>query len=149
LSEKLGAMISDLFGAKSEEVVATGPAPVSLHQFPSTLYHPQVKRANKLANTLNLPIDNHAMRSLLHLKGYNNTNLIQVESEDRQKLNTEKIIAAMTDEVALIVLPGALYRSGQILDMKRLTKAANERGIPIGFDLCHSIGAVPHELHDW
>src|SRR5699024_11573688 len=60
-----------------------------------------------------------------------------------------KMIAAMTDEVALIVLPGALYRSGQILDMKRLTEAANERGIPIGFDLCHSIGAVPHELHDW
>src|SRR5690625_7908475 len=41
------------------------------------------------------------------------------------------------------------YRSGQILDMKRLTEAAHERNIVIGFDLCHSVGAIPHELHLW
>ena len=42
-----------------------------------------------------------------------------------------------------------LYRSGQILNIKELTKAAHERNILIGFDLCHSIGSVPHELSDW
>src|SRR5699024_3226129 len=97
------------------------------------------KRTKILADTLNFPSDIYALKSLLDLKGYDHSHLIQVESEDGQTLNTEKIIAAMTDEVALIVLPGALYRSGQILDMKRLTKAANERGIPIGFDLCHRL----------
>ena len=55
----------------------------------------------------------------------------------------------MTDDIALIVLPSVLYRSGQILDMKRLTAEANKRGIPIGFDLCHSVGAIEHSLHDW
>lgn len=148
-SEKLGAMMADLIGAKSEEVVATGSTTVNLHQLASTFYQPEGKRTKILADTLNFPSDIYALKSLLDLKGYNHSHLIQVESEDGQTLNTEKMIAAMTDEVALIVLPGALYRSGQILDMKRLTKAANERGIPIGFDLCHSIGAVPHELHDW
>src|SRR5699024_5251131 len=39
--------------------------------------------------------------------------------------------------------------SGQILDMERLTKEAHQRQIKIGFDLCHSIGAIPHQLHDW
>ena len=55
----------------------------------------------------------------------------------------------MTEDVALILLPAVLYRSGQILDMKLLTEEAHKRGIVIGFDLCHSIGSIPHELHDW
>jgi kynureninase len=55
----------------------------------------------------------------------------------------------MTDEVALIVLAGVLYRSGQILDMERLTKEAHKRGILIAFDLCHSIGSIPHQLSEW
>ena len=43
----------------------------------------------------------------------------------------------MTDDIALILLPSVLYRSGQILDMERLTAEAHKRGIHIGFDLCH------------
>jgi kynureninase len=48
-----------------------------------------------------------------------------------------------------VLLPAVLYRSGQLLDMERLTRAAHERSILIGFDCCHSAGAVPHRLHDW
>src|SRR5699024_2220495 len=51
--------------------------------------------------------------------------------------------------VASFFQPSVLYRSGQILDMKRLTQAAHERGILIAFDLCHSIGAMPHQLTEW
>ncbi|MGL4582233.1 MAG: aminotransferase class V-fold PLP-dependent enzyme, partial [Flavobacterium sp.] len=49
-------------------------------------------------------------------------------------------------EVAVILLPSVLYRSSQLLDMERLTKEAHKRGIYIGFDLCHSIGAVAHDF---
>jgi kynureninase len=42
-----------------------------------------------------------------------------------------------------------LYRSGQLLDVERLTRAANERGVTIGLDCSHSVGAVPHRLHEW
>ena len=55
----------------------------------------------------------------------------------------------MTDDIALILLPSVLYRSGQILDMKRLTAEAHKRGIHIGFDLCHSIGSIPHHFKEW
>lgn len=51
----------------------------------------------------------------------------------------------MNEEIAVIVLPTVLYRSGQILDMERLTKEAHARGIMIGFDACHSVGAIPHK----
>lgn len=72
-----------------------------------------------------------------------------MKSEDGHTLNEDEIIEAMMDDVALVVLPSILFRSGQILDMKRLTEAAHKRNILIGFDLCHSIGSIPHQLHDW
>ncbi len=54
----------------------------------------------------------------------------------------------MTDDIALILLPSVLYRSGQVLDMKRLTAEAHKRGIHIGFDLCHSLGSF-HIISRW
>jgi kynureninase len=55
----------------------------------------------------------------------------------------------MTAEVALVLLPAVLYRSGQLLDIAALTAAAHERGIVIGFDCAHSAGAVPHRFDEW
>jgi len=55
----------------------------------------------------------------------------------------------MTDEVALIYLPSVLYCSGQLLDMEYLVKEAHKRDILIGFDCCHSAGAVPHHFSEW
>jgi kynureninase len=51
--------------------------------------------------------------------------------------------------VALLLLPSVLYRSGQLLDIAGLAAAARARGIPAGFDCCHSIGAVPHRFDEW
>ena len=52
----------------------------------------------------------------------------------------------MTDDVALILLPTVLYRSAQVLDMAKITMAAKERQIIIGWDLCHAIGAIEMDL---
>jgi kynureninase len=121
-----------------------------LHQLVSTFYKPDGNKTKILADELNFPSDIYALKSQLHLKGYDpDMHLIRIKSRDGRYLEEDDIIDAMTDDVALIVLPAVLYRSGQVLDMEKLTKAANERKIPIGFDLCHSIGAVEHSLHDW
>src|SRR5699024_3998504 len=113
-------------------------------------YRPEGKRTKILADSLTFPSDIYALQSHLRLHGLDpGKHLIQVASRDGQLLDEEDLIAAMTDEVAIIVLLSVLYRSGQVLDMKRLTEAARKRGIPIGFDLCHSVGAIPHHLHDW
>src|SRR5699024_77122 len=107
------------------------------------------KRTKILADELNFPSDIYALKSQLELKGYDSeTHLIRVKSRDGRFLQEEDIVEAMTDDVALIVLPAVLYRSGQVLDIEYLTAEAKKRGIPIGFDLCHSIGAVPHALHE-
>ncbi|WP_409288031.1 kynureninase [Peribacillus sp. SCS-37] len=150
LSEKIGGMMAPLVGAAPDEVVCAGSTTVNLHQLASTFYEPSGKRTKILADELNFPSDIYALQSLLALKGYNpDTHLVRVESRDGRFLREEDIITAMTDEIALIVLPSVLYRSGQVLDMELLTREANKRGIPIGFDACHSIGAVPHRFTSW
>ena len=150
LPERLGELCAPLVGAEAEEVVITGSATVNLHQLTAAFYKPAGKRKKILADELNFPSDIYALKSQLLLKGLDpETELVRVKSRDGRTLDEEDIIAAMTDETALAVLPAVLYRSGQILDMRRLTEAAHERGILIGFDACHSIGAIPHAFHDW
>lgn len=149
LSENLGSQMASLVGGQSDEVIVTGSTTVNLHHLVSTFYQPEGHRTCILADTLTFPSDIYALQSQLRLKGYDETYLRQVASQDGHMLDEDDIIVAMTEEVALIVLPSVLYRSGQILDMQRLTSAAHERGIMIGFDLCHSIGAIPHDLHEW
>ncbi|CEG26417.1 kynureninase [Bacillus sp. B-jedd] len=150
LSENLGNQVAPLVGADEGEVIVTGSTTVNLHQLAATFYQPRGKRTKILADELNFPSDIYALQSQLKLKGFDPaTHLIQVKSNDGHTLTEEDIISSMTDEIALIVLPGILYRSGQILDMEFLTKEAHKRGIPIGFDLCHSIGSIPHHLTDW
>lgn len=150
LSEKLGEMLAPLVGAKSEEVIVTGSTTVNLHQLAATFYQPEGTRTKILADELNFPSDIYALKSQLELRGYDpETHLLQAKSRDGRTLNEEDIIELMTDEVALVVLPSVLYRSGQILDMKRLTAEAHARGILIGFDCCHSVGAIPHYFDEW
>ncbi|ODG90440.1 kynureninase [Gottfriedia luciferensis] len=149
-AEKLGALSAPLVGAKENEVIVTGSTTSNLHQLIASFYHPNGQKTKILADELNFPSDIYAIQSQLKLKGFDPaTHLIQVKSRDGRTIREEDIIEAMTDEIALIILPTVLYRSGQLLDIERLTKAAHERGIIIGFDGCHSVGAIPHQFHEW
>src|SRR5699024_1753242 len=130
--------------------MVTGSTTSNIHQIVASFFQPKGEKTKILADELNFPSDIYALKSQLQLHGLDPEEyLIQVKSNDGHTLNEADIIAAMTEEVAFILLPSVLYRSGQILDMKRLTQAAHERGILIAFDLCHSIGAMPHQLTEW
>lgn len=150
LSESLGEQTAPLIGAAPNEVLVTGSATVNLHQLTGSFYKPKGNKTKILADELNFPSDIYALRSQISLKGLDpDKELVKVKSRDVHTLRTSDIIEQMTDDVALIVLPSVLYRSGQILDMKTLTEEAHKRNILIGFDLCHSIGSIPHQLSDW
>lgn len=150
LSESLGERMASLVGAKAEEVIVTGSTTTNLHQLVSSFFRPEGKKTKILADELNFPSDIYALKSQLHLRGLDpEEHLIQVKSENGHILNEADIIAEMKEDIALIILPSVLYRSGQVLDMERLTTAAHQRNILIGFDLCHSIGSIPHQLGKW
>lgn len=150
LSEEIGKLFAPLVGGKPNELIATGSTTTNLHQLLASFYHPKGNKTKILADELNFPSDIYAIKSQLQLKGYApEEHLVQVSSKDGHTLQTDDIIQEMTDDIALVILPSVLYRSGQILDMERITEAAHKRGIIIGFDLCHSIGSIPHELNKW
>lgn len=150
MAEILGEMISDMVGAKPEEVVSTGTTTVNIHALVSTLYRPHKGRDKILADELNFPSDKYALEGLLELKGFDtDEKLKMVPSSDGYLLDEDKIVEMMTEDVVLVHLPSVLYRSGQLLDMKYLTEEAHKRDIIIGFDCSHSAGVIPHELHGW
>ncbi|UFU00715.1 kynureninase [Radiobacillus kanasensis] len=150
LSEKLGEKMAPLVGAFSDEIIVTASTTGNLHQLVATFYQPKEEKTKILADTITFPSDIYALKSQLRLKGFDpEEHLVRVESRDGHTLSEEDIIAAMDNTISVIVLSSILYRSGQILDMKRLTTEAHKRGIIIGFDLCHSIGSIPHELSEW
>lgn len=148
LSEEVGRKMTHLVGADDSEVLATNSTTTNLHQTLRTFYKPTPERHKILVDALNFPSDIYACQSVLDDYGYPD-GLVSVPSEDGHMLDTDKIIDMMDDSVALILLPAVLYRSGQILDMETLTGHAHDNGIIIGFDLCHSIGAIPHALSEW
>ncbi len=150
LSETLGEQLASLVGAKPNEVIMTGSTTTNLHQLVASFFQPEGKKNKILADQLAFPTDIYALQSQLKLRGLDpETHLVKVPSSDGHMLAEDDIINAMTDEIAVIILPSILYRSGQILDMQRLTVEAHKRGILIGFDLCHSIGSIPHQLSEW
>ncbi|WP_368908562.1 kynureninase, partial [Bacillus wiedmannii] len=150
LSEKLGELTAPLIGALPEETIVTGSTTTNIHQVIATFYEPKGIRTKILADELTFPSDIYALQSQIRLKGLDpDEHLVRVKSRDGRTLSEDDIIHAMTDDIALILLPSVLYRSGQILDMKRLTAEAHKRGIHIGFDLCHSIGSIPHHFKEW
>lgn len=149
-SEQIGAMCSRLVGAEPDEVILTGSTTVNIHQLVNTFYEPLGSRRKILADALDFPSDIYALKSILKLRGMNpNRDLILAPSMNSRFLEEEDIVRLMGEEVALVFLPSVLYRSGQLLDLHHLTKEAHKRGILIGFDCCHSVGAVPHYFDNW
>ena len=111
---------------------------------------PRFGFAQALSITVWLALTVYAVESHLILHGLDPAkHMVVVKSRDGRTIEEGDIAEAMTDEVALAVLPSVLYRSGQLLDMQYLTKEAHKRGILIGFDCCHSVGAVPHSFSEW
>ncbi len=150
IPEDLGLKMASLMGAMTDEVIMTGSTTSNLHSLVSTFYKPWEGRKKIIADELNFPSDIYALKSQIRLHGLDpEENLILVKSRDGKTILEEDIMAVMNDTVSIAVLPGVLYRSGQLLDMKKLTEYAHSRGVIIGFDCAHSVGAVPHYFDDW
>jgi kynureninase len=150
LAEQLGGSMAKLVGAEADEVIVANSTTINLHQLLATFYRPVEGRSKILADILSFPSDLYAIESHLKLRGLDpSTHLVLVASEDGRTLSETAIVDAMTDETALAILPSVIYRSGQLLDMETLTREGLARGVLVGFDCSHSVGAVPHRLSAW
>jgi kynureninase len=150
LAERIGAAAAPLVGASPDEVICTGTTTYNIHSIVSTFYRPEGKRTKIIASSLEFPTDIYAVKSQMELRGIDwREHLVLIGGDASGIVDEDEIIAAMTDEVALVHLSSVLFRSGQLLDIERLTAAAHERGILIGLDCSHSAGAVSHRFDEW
>lgn len=150
LGERLGDRMARLVGASPGSVVVTGSTTVNLHQMVGGFYRPEGARRKILATSLDFPSDIYALRGQIQLHGGDPAHdLVLAPSADSRTVSEDDLIAAMTPDVALVLLPSVLYRSGQLLDIPRLTQAAHDAGIAIGWDCAHSVGALPHAFDEW
>ncbi|WP_251358266.1 kynureninase [Kangiella sp. TOML190] len=143
-----------LVGAKKSEVVCMNSLTANLHFMMVSFYRPTAKRHKILIEDHAFPSDHYAVESQLRYHGHDpkESMLLATPRDGEPTLRTEdilKLIAEQGDEIALIMLPGVQYYTGQVLDMQAITKAGHAKGCKVGFDLAHAAGNIPMQLHDW
>ncbi len=143
----LGKLLAPLIGADANEVTVHANTTINIHTSIGTFYKPTEERYKILVDNLNFPTDRYAIDGQIKLKGLDPEECVKVvKSRDGKMIYEEDVVEAMTDDVCIVLLPSVLYRSGQLVDMGYITKEAHKRGIIVGWDLCHSIGAVSHDF---
>ena len=152
--EILTSQLADVVGALPEEVVSMNQLTVNLHLLMVSFYRPTKQRYKIICEAKAFPSDQYAIESQVRFHGYDPTDaIIEVAPrEGEYEMRTEDIVATIEkhrSETALVLFGGVNYYSGQVLDMKAITKAAHDAGIVCGFDLAHAVGNVELKMHEW
>ncbi|HMQ00778.1 MAG TPA: kynureninase, partial [Cyclobacteriaceae bacterium] len=145
--------LAQLTGAKESEVVSMNNLTSNLHLLMVSFYRPNGKRNKIIAEAGAFPSDQYALESQLKFHGFNpDETLIELKPRAGEfSLRTADILNTIQqhqDEIALVLIGGVQYYSGQLFDIKAITAAAHKAGAFAGFDLAHAIGNVPLNLHE-
>ncbi len=143
-----------LVGAKISEVVCMNSLTANLHFMMASFYRPTKQRHKILIEDHAFPSDHYAVESQIRFHNFDprESMLLAKPRNGEETLRTEDILALIEkegDKIALVMLPGVQYYTGQVLDMKAITEAAHAKGCKVGFDLAHAAGNIPMQLHDW
>jgi len=152
--ERFSEQLSKVVGAKPSEVSVMNTLTVNLHLLMISFYKPTQKRFKIICEEKAFPSDQYMIASQVRLQGYDPKEAI-VEIKKREgehNFRTADIIKTIEEvgqECALVLIGGVNYYTGQVFDMKTITKAAKKIGAFVGWDLAHAVGNVAVELHDW
>ena len=152
--EQAAAPLAGLAGALETEVVAMNSLTVNLHLMMVSFFRPGVPRNRVLIEKSAFPSDRYAIVSQLAFHGLTAPeHLIEIEPRPGERtLRTEDVIERIEREgprLALVLLPGVQYLTGQSLELEPMIRAAHRAGAVAGVDLAHSIGNTLLSLHEW
>lgn len=152
--EKLTDKVANIVGAKPIEVVVTHSLTTNLHLLMVSFYRPQGKRTKLIYEAKAFPSDQYALESQVKFHGLDiEKDLIEIAPRDGEHLIREEDILAkiaeVGEELALVMIGGVNYYTGQLFDMKKITDATHKVGAIAGFDLAHAAGNINLKLHDW
>ena len=143
-----------IVGADPSEVIAMNTLTVNLHLMMVSFYHPNQKKHKILIESDAFPSDIYAVESQIKYHGLNpQDSLIKISPRKGEFCvrteDIENVIKEQKDEIALIMLGGVNYYTGQVFDIEKISKLAKDYGITIGFDLAHAAGNINLELNKW
>ncbi len=152
--ERFANPLSKIVGALPSEVTVMNTLTVNLHLLMVSFYRPTKTRYKIICEEKAFPSDQYMFQSQVHFHGYNQEDAI-VEIKRREgehNIRLEDILAKINevgDELALVLIGGVNYYTGQVFNMETITKAGHKVGAIVGFDLAHAAGNIKLELHNW
>ena len=152
--ERFANPLSKLVGALPSEVTVMNTLTVNLHLLMVSFYRPTNQRYKIICEEKAFPSDQYLFQSQVRFHGYSPENaIVEVKRrEGEHNIRLEDIVAKIEevgDELALVLLGGVNYYTGQVFDMKTITQAGHQVGAYVGWDLAHAAGNIKLELHDW
>ena len=145
--------LAEVVGAQPGEVVAMNSLTANLHLMMVSFYRPTSERPAILIEKNAFPSDRYAVESQVRYHGHDPaTALIELEGDEPNGTISAAALERALDQhgsrIALVMLSGVQYLTGQFFDLKRIAELARRKGCVVGFDLAHAVGNVPVDLHD-
>ncbi|NKB60317.1 MAG: kynureninase [Alphaproteobacteria bacterium] len=152
--ELLARNMAALVGGEATEVVTMNSLTANLHLMMVSFYRPTNDRYKILIEDHAFPSDHYAVESQIKFHCYDPAQaMCLLRPRDGEELihdeDVRDLIEREGESIALIMLPGVQYYTGQVFDMAEITRLGHEKGCVVGFDLAHAVGNVPLQLHDW
>lgn len=152
--ELLAKPLSEIVGAKQNEVVAMNQLTSNIHFLFVSFYRPTKERYKILCEAKAFPSDQYALESQVRFHGFDPEEaIIEVFPRPNEYcIRHEDILSAIEknkNELALIFMGGVNYYTGQVFDIKSITEAGHKAGAVVGFDMAHAVGNISLELHNW
>ena len=150
--EILTDKMADVVGAKPIEVVVANTLTTNLHLLMVSFYQPTKKKYKIVIESDAFPSDRYAVQSQLKFHGFSEEDLIEWKPRDGEDLlnieDLETIVSEQGDEIALLLIGGVNYYTGQYLDLKRIAEIGHSKNCMVGIDLAHGAGNISPNLHD-
>jgi kynureninase len=146
--------LAKIVGALPSEVVVMNQLTSNLHFLMASFYKPTAQRFKIICEAKAFPSDQYAIETQVKFHGYNPDETI-VEINPRKgehTIRTEDILKAINDNkdaLALVLIGGVNYLTGQLFEIEKITAAAHSVGAYAGYDLAHATGNIKLELHKW
>lgn len=152
--ERFAEPLAKIVGALPSEVTVMNTLTVNLHLLMVSFYRPTKKRYKIICEEKAFPSDQYMFQSQVDFHGYKTEDaIVEIKRRDGEhNIRLEDVLAKIKevgDELALVLIGGVNYYTGQVFDMKTITAAGHEAGAVVGWDLAHAAGNIKLELHDW
>ncbi len=151
--EFLTETMAEIVGAKPIEVVIMNTLTTNLHLLMVSFYQPTNTKYKIIIESDAFPSDRYAVETQLQFHGFDpSESLIEWSPRDGETLlnieDLESILKTQGNEIALLLIGGVNYYTGQYLNLKRIAELGHQKGCKVGIDLAHGVGNIQPKLHE-